>query len=361
MIQKQFYFALLILVFTACSSGTTHEESVHQTSVNSSFLPNVEVVTVEIANQRTEMTLTGKVISDPDRTITYAPLVSGIVEKAYFSLGDKVRKGQVLLDIRSTELSALESELISLQTQVTIAERAYDSARSLYEDGMLSGREYLEAEGEVKQAEAELARVKADISVYGTSKGRGVFAVTAPMDGYIVSKGVSSGSTLTADGDPLFTIADLSSVWIIANVYASNLLFVKEGMEVAVSTLSYPGHQFPGYITALSQAFDPEDKALKARIIMDNKDLLLKPEMSAVITLKEEVDIPLVAVPSEALIFDDNTYFVVVQNGTGDFSNRNVQLQGHAGSVTYLSEGLQPGEQVVVRNQLLIYAELKGK
>ncbi len=307
------------------------------------------------------MTLTGKVISDPDKSITYTPLVDGVVKRVAFTVGEKVRKGQLLMEIRSAELSSLEAALIGAEGALAVARRAYRTAESMHSDGMLSERDLLEAAAEVQQAEAELEKVKADMSLFGTSRGKGTFAVTAPADGYIITRNVSAGSTLTAGDEPAFTIADLSSVWIIANVYASNLSFVREGMEAVITTLSYPGEEFPAQVTSLSQVFDPEDKALKARIVMPNPGLKLKPEMSVVIRLKEEFATEKTAVPSDALIFDNDTYFVVVETTAGQFEFRRVMPQGHTGTTTFLTGDLQPGEQVVVKNQLLIYSELKGK
>ncbi|MCD8042149.1 MAG: efflux RND transporter periplasmic adaptor subunit [Tannerellaceae bacterium] len=362
MIKKQtLLVAVGFCLLTACSGNNETGNETAGGQLNRSFLTQVKTVEATESAHETEMTLTGKVVSDPDKTVSYTPLVSGVVERTYFSLGDKVKKGQTLMDIRSTELSALESDLITQETELKIAQREWKTAQSMYQDGLLSERELLEAEGQVKQAEAVLAKTKADISVFGVSKGRGTFSVIAPMDGYIITKSVSAGSTVSAENEPAFTIAGLESVWIIANVYASNLSFVREGMDAFVSALSYPGEQFPGKISSLSQVFDPEDKALKARIVMDNPQLKLKPEMSVVIRLKEEYPSKKVAVPSEAVIFDNDIYFIVVAGSDDDFSFRRVTPVGHHAGTTFLANGIQAGERVVVKNQLLIYSELKGK
>jgi len=150
-------------------------------------------------------------------------------------------------------------------------------------------------------------------------------------------------------------------VWIVANVYAGDLQFVSEGMEVEITTLSYPDEVFSGKINTLSQVFDPEEKVLKARIFMDNKDLKFKPEMSVIVKLKNEKTIHLVSIPSAALIFDDNRYFVVVENSPNEYKIREVTLQGHHDRITYISSGLSEGEMVVVENQLLIFTGLKEK
>ncbi|MCD8193647.1 MAG: efflux RND transporter periplasmic adaptor subunit [Tannerellaceae bacterium] len=364
MIQKQFSIlipAFILCLLATCSNNKEHTTTGEENKVNRQFLKNIKTTEVIKADQETEMTLTGKVISDPDKTIAYTPLVSGIIERTYFSLGDKVSKGQKLMDIRSTELSGLQAELISTESELAIARRELQAAQSMHKDGMLSERELLEAQAQVNQAEAMLAKLTADISVFGANQGNGIFSVTSPASGYIITKEITSGSTVSAEGDPAFTVADLSSVWIIANVYASNLAFVREGMDAVITTLSYPGEKFPGRITALSQVFDPEDKALKARIVLPNPGLKLKPEMSVVIKLKETDTNQQVAVPSDVLIFDNDTYYAIVEETTGNFSIREVVPIGHNNNTTFLAGGLKEGEKVVSKNQLLIYSELKGK
>jgi cobalt-zinc-cadmium efflux system membrane fusion protein len=358
------------------SCGNKKTENADTNGINKAFLENVKTVKVVMSNLEQGLILTGKVEYDPDKIISYTSLVSGIIEKTYFSLGDKVQKGQSLLDIRSSELSGLQSEQIALETELKVAQRELKTAQSLYDDNMLSEIELLEVQGRVRQAQADLEKIKSDMTVMGTSKGNGIFSIKSPMTGHIVGKNASSGSTLSAEGDPVFTVADLSTVWITANVYASDLLFVSEGMDVEITTLSYPDEVFSGKINTLSQVFDPEEKVLKARIVMNNKELKFKPEMSVMVKLKSKKP-PLTppkgedksplrgagglfpSIPSDALIFDDNRYFVVVENKPKEYKIREVTLQGHHDKTTYIASGLSENESIVVNNQLLIYSGLK--
>jgi len=349
----------IAVIIYSCNSRKNAENIEEKSVINQAFLENVKTVKVVLSNQEQELILTGKVEYDPDKIINYVPLISGIVGKTYFSLGDKVQKGQPLLDIRSTELSALQSEKISLEAEEKVAERELKTAQSLFDDKMLSEQELLEAKGKLQQIRAELNRIKSDMNMYGTDKGNGIFTVHAPMSGYIVHKKASPGSMISPEGDEVFTIADLNTVWVTANVYASNLLFVREEMEVEMTTFSYPDKVFHGKINALSQVFDPEERVLKARIIMNNKNLELKPEMSMLVKLKDKTSQKLTAIPSDALIFDHNRYFAVVEETSGNFVIREVVLQGHSNKISYISSGLVEGENVVVSNQLLIYSQLK--
>lgn len=353
-------FTLVLFAFNSCS-GNNPETAGKQAEMNPAFLSSVKTIKAVPGRQQEELILAGKVEYAPDKVISYVPLVSGIIDRTYFLLGDKVQQGQTLLDIRSSDLSSMQFEYTASESDLKVAEREMKTASAMYEDNMLSEKELLEAQARLKQAQASFGKIKNDLFSYGLNKDRGTFSIKAPMSGYIVEKKAPSGSPVSADSDPLFVIADLSSVWIMANVYAGNIQFVREGMDVDITSLSYPGEVFPATINAVSQVFDPEEKVLKARIVMPNNELKLKPEMSVVIRLKNETAGELVSIPSEALVFDDNRYFVVVKDASGDFQIREIQLQGHSNQITYIRSGLSEGEEVVITSQLLIYSGLNEK
>lgn len=353
--------AASIFIVSCSESPTDQSENKDKNMVHKAFAGNIKTVRSVISNQEKEMTLTGKIISDPDKTINYVPLINGIIERTYFSLGDRVKKGQVLMDIRSTELSSLHSERITLEAEMRIAERELRTIKEMYEDKMSSEKDLLEAENKLQQIRTSLSKIQNDMAVFGTNKGDGTFSINAPMNGYIIKKNASSGSTISTDSEPLFSIADLSSVWVIVNVYASQLQFVREGMDADISTLSYPDKTFTGKISNISQVFDSEDKALKARIILPNTDMKLKSEMSVVVKLKDMTQEGLVTIPSDAVIFDDNAYFVVVDKGNNIYEKQEIILYDRNKNTTYIKSGLGTDENVVIKNQLLIYSELKEK
>jgi len=363
----------IIFILSSCNSRK-NEENTENNGINEAFLNNIKTEKMVISNHTQALLLTGKVECDPDKIISYVPLISGVINKTYFSLGDKVQKGQPLLDLRSTELSALQSEKISLEAEMKIAERELKASQSMFYDNMISEIELLEKEGKLKQIEAEISRINSDMSLYGADKGNGIFTVHAPMNGYIVHKKASPGSMISPDSDEVFTIANLTTVWIVVNVYASDLLSVSKGMEVEITTLSYPDEVFHGKIDAIPQVFDPEEKVLKARIVMNNSDLKFKPEMFVMVKLKNQAHVNLsesgkqklpsgldgaLSISSDALIFDDNRYFVVVEETNKEYKIREVTLKGHYEKISYISSGLSEGENVVVKNQLLIYTKLK--
>ena len=341
--MKKITYAVFLFLVACGQNGQNTRQS--EGVIAEAFLKEVVTAKVIMQPPQKEFALTGKVTADPDRTISYSPLVSGVIVKNYFTLGDRVGKGQTMLEIRSSELSSLQSEL-------TIAQRNLQSAEALFESGMTTEREVVEARSTYE-------KLRADLALYGESKGSGIFSITAPMSGYVIAKYGNAGSTVSAESEPLFSIADLSTVWVVANIYAGNLQFVHEGQPVEITSVAYSKEVFKGKINFISQVFDPEDKALKARIVLPNPGLKLKPEMMVVVKLLYESNMEIAVVPSDAVIFDNNSYFVIT--GSRDFEIRPVTPFDHHNGATYISEGLKPGEEVVIKNQLLIYNELKGK
>lgn len=351
-------FPISLLFLNSCSGGenTTGERP----KIDPAFFSEVRTVKATVDIQHEELLLAGKVEYDMDKVINYVPLVSGIIDRAYFMLGDRVEKGESLLDIRSSELSAMHSDYLLYESELKIADREMKAAQTMYDDNMLSDKELLEVQSRLNQTQAFLEKVKSDLLPY-SFKSNGIFSISAPMSGYIVKKNASPGTPVSSDSSSLFVIADLSSVWIVANVYAGNIQFVREGMDVEITTLSYPDEVFHARINRVSQVFDSEERVLKVTIFAPNKELKFKPEMAVVVKLKSENDTKVVAVPSDAIIFDQNRNFVVVEALTGEFEIREVELQGQNNNTTYIRSGMNENENIVIKEHLLIYSQLKDQ
>jgi cobalt-zinc-cadmium efflux system membrane fusion protein len=252
----------------------------------------------------------------------------------------------------------MEAERKSLEAEIKILQRELESIQSMYKDNLASQKELFKAQGELNKAEASLEKVRINLSLYGSSGSDGTFVIKSPISGFVVEKGITAGMRIATESDPLFVVADISYVWIIANVYVGNLAAVKEGMSVEISTSAYPNEVFHGNIDVMSQVFDPEERVLKARIVMPNADLRLKPEMTVDLTLHDNHRTHLATVPTKALIFDDNRYFVVKQTVNG-FVITEVILHAQTNGKSYIASGIEAGDQVVIKDNLLMYSKLK--
>ena len=350
-------FIIISIIFVSC--GKKHDSKPAEKIFDPAFLQNIEIHTVSMQHVEQQLRLSGKVDYDHDRLIRYISLVSGRVISTHFNLGDRVEEGQTMAVIRSVELSEMEAERKSLEAEIAILQRELESVQSMYRDNLASQRELLEALGQLKQAEAALEKTLINLSLYGSSGSDGTFIIKSPVSGFVVSRNLTAGMQIAAESDdPLFVVADISRVWVIANVYAGDLAFVKVGMSVDIRTSAYPGEVFGGKIDVMSQVFDPEEHVLKARIIMPNADLRLKPEMAVDIMLRDSRETQMATVPTNALIFDNNRYFVVKQ--TADrFLITEAKLYAQANGISYIESGLETGEKVVIKDNLLMYSKLK--
>ncbi|MFC3199663.1 efflux RND transporter periplasmic adaptor subunit [Parapedobacter deserti] len=304
------------------------------------------------------VTLTGEVSYNPDHVVQFVSWVEGVTVQTHFSLGDYVKQGQVLATIKSPALNTLLTEKRSLQSRRQLSEREFAAAQSLYQDNIASERDLVEARSTLEMLDAELANIEDNLALFRPNPAQGVFEIRSPSSGYIVEKNINPGMPIN-DGDNLFTVSGLGEVWVMANVYASDIQFVQQGMEVAIRTLAYPGDVFYGRISALPQVFDSEERVLKARIVIPNDGLKLKPGMSADISVERRSGGTAVALPARAVIFDDNQYFAVVYRGDCDVQLRRISFQTRDDQWYFVQEGLEAGERVVSQNHLLIYERIK--
>ncbi|GAB3178420.1 efflux RND transporter periplasmic adaptor subunit [Telluribacter humicola] len=352
----------LLLLGTGCETDEAQKVPIEKKTycIPAALKERLVVDTVHMAPVTESRRLSGKVDYNPDRVLHYVSLVGGVITRTYFSLGDNVKKGHVLAEIRSVELSSLESERKSLESRLTVAVRNVQATQSMFEDGIASEKALLEAKSEERVIRAELEKTRANLALFSASEQRDVFQIKAPASGFIVNKNINDGMQIAAEGEPLFTISDLNQVWVTANVYASDLEFVKANMPVSLQTTAYPGEVFNGTIKALSQVFDANEKVLKARIVMNNQTLKLKPGMFIDVIVKKQTNAQALLAPQKALIFSNNRNYLVVYGSDCQLEAREVEILTRDHQDIFISGGIQSGEKIIAQNHLLIFEELQN-
>jgi membrane fusion protein, heavy metal efflux system len=350
---------LLTFLFSCKQSESPKAES--ETFCLSETMKN-QIELHEVAYEPIEqwIRLNGKVEANPEKQINFVSLVEGIVVNTHFSLGDAVKKGQLLAEIRSTELSGMQAESRTLQSQLAVAKRQLSSVRSMHEDGIASERDLLQARSEVEVLEAEIDKITSNLNLFSSSGTAGLFQIKAPSSGIIIENNIASGLQIT-EGDALFTISDLSDVWVSINVYAGNVSDIQTGMTVDIKTMSYPDENFEGTITRMSQVFDTEERVLKALVVLENKDFKLKPGMLVDVLVKKSTEDEAFAIPANSVIFDGNKNYVLVYNDECDISQRLVDIQVETNGTAYLRSGIAAGEKVISKSQLIIFEALKNQ
>ena len=351
---------LLLGSLSGCggSSAKQSEETAQpKTRKETNLLATASYDTAKLENARNELMLTGKITFNQDQVVKVFPLVGGHIETLKADLGDYVKKGQTLAVIRSGDLADLEQQSVSARGELSVAEKNLQVAEDLTKAGLSSQRDLIASREQLQAAKGEVNRVAERRRIVGGTGS--VYIVKAPMSGFIVEKTASQGMELRSD-DPenLFTISNLDHVWVLANVYESDLANVNEGDQTTITTLSYPDKVFHGRIDKIFNVLDPDSKTLKVRVTLDNADYRLKPEMFANVSVIYAGRDKRIAIPANSVVFDKNHNFVVMVNKENQPLVREVEIYKTIGSKTYLASGLTPGDRVVTNNHLLIYNAL---
>ena len=362
------FFALTLPVacflLLGCGAPSNTDAATQEQSATSQQLPADVVAslhpdTVQLQPLQQQVQLQGRVALNADQTAPVFSLVSGVVEEVRVHLGDQVAKDQVLAVIKSGTAAKLVGELAVAGTRLKMAQQQLEATKSLLADGLAAGQAVAEARAELRNAQAAVVSLQKQRAVYGLDAD-GRLAVRAPIAGTITEKNVAIRSQLNATNqERLFTISQLQDVWVLADVFQADVQKVHVGDTAQVTTLAYPNQQFVGQIDKIFNLLDPQARTMKVRVRLDNTKLLLKPGMYAKMVVsgqQQEQQLP--TIPAGSTVFANGRRFVLVLDGQQRVDTREVQLHGTVGAVSYVAAGLQPGEQVATRNQLLIYKEL---
>jgi len=354
-------FILALVLFAACGGGDAPKVAEKEKYIiPDSLMQTIKIDTVQSCQLINAITLTGKVAFNDDNVAKIYPMVSGTISGIKAMLGDYVGAGQTLGTIRSTEMAGYSNDLVSAQTNLQVTKKNLDATQDMAKSGLSSEKDVLSAQAAYAQAQSELNRVNSVLKINGGST-QGEYAVKAPISGFIVEKTVTNDMTIRADNsNDLFTISDLKNVWILANVYESNINDIHMGDNVNVTTLSYPGRVFTGKIDKILNVLDPSNKVMRVRIVLSNDDYALKPEMFASVTVTNPENKQSICIPSNALIFDNSRYYVLVYKSKGDVQITPVQVLNTLGDRTYISAGIQPGQFIIGSQALLIYDQLNN-
>ncbi len=350
-----------MLFFASCEHKEAPIEENKKFVLSDSMMHMIATDTVTECQITDELKLGGEVSFNENNVVKVFPRVSGQIVEARVSLGDRVTKGQTLAVIKSADVAGTYNDLSSANADVSIAKRHMDNAESLFKSGINSEREYNEAKQNYEKALAARNKIQSVININGGGKASegGQYLLAAPIDGYIVEKKVAAGAFIRPDmADNLFTISDLKNVWVNADVYETDIARVKEGNSVKVISVAYPDKVFTGVINKVSQVLDPQSKSMRVRINLENKDMLLKPEMFVKVLASSEGTSKVICVATAALLPQDNKNYVVVYKSKSDVKLAEVDVIKTVGDRTYLRGGVSIGDQVITKHQLFIFTQL---
>ncbi|WP_158825473.1 efflux RND transporter periplasmic adaptor subunit [Mucilaginibacter lacusdianchii] len=363
--KYKFSYPVLVAVFglgigalSACTSHPAEAPKSDKFEVTDTLLNSLLIDTVKDGSALAETNLSGKITADDSKIAKIFPMVSGVTQNVHVQLGDYVNKGQLLGTMRSVEMAGFSKDVIAADADVRNAKRSLQVAQDLYKSGLAAEKDVEAARSDYQKAQAEASRSH---TVLNINKGNaGGYDIISPIAGTVIEKNVTSNSEVRADNNQaMFTVADLSSVWAMINIYESDVASIHTGDNVNITTLSYPDKVFKGHIDKIYSTIDPDNKVMQARVVINNAGNLLKPEMFANVQVQSHSGETLPKVNTRSLVFDNDRYYVVLVDGKAHARIQPITIAKKIDDYAYISNGLKPGDKVVASRQVFLYESLK--
>jgi cobalt-zinc-cadmium efflux system membrane fusion protein len=314
---------------------------------------------------------TGTVQSNAYKEVAVLGIAGGIVKEVSVGLGDRVRRGQQLAVIFSAELADAQGEYLKSLAELEEHHKHHRRAAELVEIGAISREEFEQAESAYKSAQARVSSARQRLMLFGMSpkeidelKGahqvRSLISVMSPSSGTIINRAVNPGEVI-AVGKEMFRIADLSTVWVIGQVYEKNFAAVRVGTPAQITTPSYPGKSFSGRVSYIDPRVDPQTRTAQVRIEVANPSGVLKLGMFVDVSFGAAVtssDQPVVVIPRAALqVIGTKQVVFVATDRPGTFVQREVVTGSEANGLVPIYSGVKAGERVVTEGSFLLRAE----
>jgi cobalt-zinc-cadmium efflux system membrane fusion protein len=306
--------------------------------------------------------LTATITANQDRLAHIAPRVNGKLANVMANLGDRVRAGQVLALVDSIEIGAANAEYLQALSAAELARANLERAEKLNAEQIIAQKDYLAARSEAQRDEAALRAAQDRLRLLGSSvpqpgsRAQSIYALTAPIPGTVIEKHAILGELATPE-KTLFAVADLSSVWIEANLFEKDLTRVERGAQATVEVTAYPNKSFRGRLTYISDTVDQETRTVHARVEVANRDGLLKPGMFATANLQSTDRADMLIVPQNAVVLLEGKSAVFVQEGNA-YEPRNVQPGLEVSGQVQILSGIAAGDRVVIDGAYELKARL---
>lgn len=330
-------------------------------------------------------TVPGRIDFNADHVTPLFAQFSGRVVRLDGEVGASVRQGQVLGMLDSPDIVAMEAEyqqaaagVRAAQTSASQAVQTHQRAARLAEVEAIPLRELQSAQAEDARASDELRRAEAAeaaargrlqiagftdaelarLDTGGAPSMTRLVPLVAPVAGTIVERHVGLGQVVQAGGDALFRIADLSTVWVLADVYEDQLASVHPGADASITTPAYPDDTFSARVDRIGATVDTDNRTIAVRCVVPNRDGRLKPGMFATVALQSGAIDRALVVPAAAVVAADDRRTLFVETSPGTYQERAVGTGAELGGSVVVRSGVQEGERVVVDGALLLSARM---
>ena len=316
----------------------------------------------------------GRIAVNGDRaTPVYSPY-SGRVTRVIAGLGDSVESGAPLAYVQATEFGQAQSDMPAAVAAARLSRINESRKRALYEAKGGSLQDWQQAQSDLAAAEASLRAVRNRLAVLGKSAAEidamergdgsgasGLATLAAPISGVVVDRQIGPGQFLQAgSASAVFTVADLSSVWLVANVREVDAARVRRGQAVEVRVPAYPDRVFTARVTPVAPVVDPATHRIAVRAELENRDRVLKPEMIASFRIVTAGAVQAPGVPESAVVYEGDAAHVWVLGTDQSLEYRAIKAGRTLSGWVEVTEGLRAGEQVATKGSLFIDRAVRG-
>ena len=347
---------------SANSGGANNSSNPELFTVPQDQMSHVQVLTVQPTTLTRSLRLTGAVAYNSFRTTPVITQVSGPVSRVVVVPGQKVIQGEPMLYVASPDYSQLRTNYLKAKDAYALAQKANARAQDLYQHHAIAEQNVEQAQSTEVQASGDLVAAQAALKVMGVTDPDALVKappsfevpVKAPIGGLVVEQDVSAGQLIQPGTTQCFMISDISTVWVLVNVYQKDLPYVRVGDQVTIQTDTYP-EVFHGRIAYVAASLDPNTRTLQARIETNNPGEKLKKDMYVVATVNAGTIPNAIALPDAAILRDtENQPFVYAAASSNQFGRRSVTLGESLNGKTEIISGLKPGDQVVGNGSLFL-------
>lgn len=323
----------------------------------------ITLETVQPQSVKQTITLTGTIVPNQNTIAKVAPRLPGRIAEVRVGLGEHVKAAQTLAVLESIELGEAHAAYHQAKSEASLAEASLDRATQLTVEDIVPKKDYLRAKADAERAQAALAAAADTLRLLGVAPGGAdsqqrdaAYPLIAPFTGTIIEKKAVRGELAKPD-ESLFTVADLSMVWVEADVYEQDLATVNVGMPARITVAAYPDREFSGELTYLADTMDTATRTVKARISVPNADRTLKPGMFATGALVSSASARALVVPEQAVMLLQGQTAVFVATDKG-FAARAVETRAAADGRVRITSGLAPGERIAASGVYALKARL---
>jgi len=315
---------------------------------------------VELSTRPLLDPVTGTVTYDETRTVRVSSPISGRVTGSIARLGAKLKVGETLAMLDSPDLGQAQSDYIKALADQNLAERTFNRLKELFDHGVAPRKDFDQAQDDLDRTrgEAERARLKlANLGVKGNSTNNR-FSLLAPITGEVTERNINPGMEVRPDlPNPLFVLSDLSHLWVLMDVFEKDIGLIRLGQQVLVRVQAYPAQTFTGTVDYISRVVDENTRTVKVRCVLPNPEKKLLPSMFASVEVLSGPNDLGIVIPLGSLFTEGESDWVFVAIDNDHYLKRPVKVGLRQKDEAVITEGLKPGERLVVQGALLLRTE----